>query len=142
MPVTTCNVSSIFECSHNIISLFAIANHFCSPNQDSSLISTAVLTQTTVQQVVGCGFPCSRSGRGELPGIDPLAASSRPLFTGSTLRMDHPYTGGDQRGVSKDQYRFAAEMAGRYLERREHLSLDRILCDPELAAVFDVTVAS
>src|SRR5208337_416644 len=40
--------------------------------------------------------------RGELPGIDPLAASSRPLFTGSTLRMDHPYTGGDQRGVSND----------------------------------------
>src|SRR5271157_3063359 len=100
MPVTTCNVSSIFECSHNIISLFAIANHFCSPNQDSSLISTAVLTQTTVQQVVGCGFRCSRSGRGELPGIDPLAASSRPLFIGSTLRMDHPCTGGDQRGVS------------------------------------------
>src|SRR5271166_6474500 len=101
MPVTTCNVSSIFECSHNIISLFAIANHFCSPNQDSSLISTAVLTQTTVQQVVGCGFRCSRSGRGELPGIDPLAASSRPLFIGSSPQMDHPYTGGDQRGVSK-----------------------------------------
>ena len=33
-------------------------------------------------------------------------------------------------------------MAGRYLERREQLSLDRILCDPELAAVFDVTAAS
>ena len=33
---------------------------------DSSLISTAALTQTTVQQVVGCGFRCW-SGRGELP---------------------------------------------------------------------------
>jgi hypothetical protein len=33
-------------------------------------------------------------------------------------------------------------MAGRYLERREQRSLDHILCDPELAAVFDVTAAS
>lgn len=35
------------------------------------------------------------------------------------------------------EYRFAAEMAARHLERRDHLTLDDVLCDPELVAEFD-----
>src|SRR5690242_6001759 len=31
------------------------------------------------------------------------------------------------------EYRFAAEMAVRFLERRDGVSLDEIVCDPELA---------
>ncbi len=34
-------------------------------------------------------------------------------------------------------YRFAAEMAIRFLERRNGISLDSIICDPALAAEFD-----
>ncbi len=34
-------------------------------------------------------------------------------------------------------YRFAAEMAIRFLERRDGISLDAIICDPALAAEFD-----
>jgi len=37
----------------------------------------------------------------------------------------------------QDQYRFAAEMAARFLERRDGISLDAIICDPELAVEFD-----
>jgi hypothetical protein len=36
-----------------------------------------------------------------------------------------------------DQYRFAAEIAARFMERRDGLSLDAIICDPELAREFD-----
>jgi len=36
-----------------------------------------------------------------------------------------------------DAYRFAAEMAVRFMERRDGLTLDAVLCDPELAAEFD-----
>ena len=36
-----------------------------------------------------------------------------------------------------DDYRFAAEMAARFIERRDGISLDEIICDPELAAEFD-----
>jgi hypothetical protein len=74
---------------------------------------------------------------------EPVAVLNRSLLNLrkrgrlSGLRRSRP-----TRIRNKDQYRFAAEMAGRYLERREQLSLDRILCDPELAAVFDVTAAS
>ena len=35
------------------------------------------------------------------------------------------------------EYRFASEMAARFLERREGISLDNVLCDPELACEFD-----
>jgi hypothetical protein len=38
-------------------------------------------------------------------------------------------------------YRFAAEMAIRFLERREGISLDSIICDPALAAEFDSIAA-
>jgi site-specific DNA-methyltransferase (adenine-specific) len=38
---------------------------------------------------------------------------------------------------NQDEYRFAAEIAARYLERREGTSLDRIICDPNLATEFD-----
>ncbi|MBS0209303.1 MAG: GIY-YIG nuclease family protein [Planctomycetes bacterium] len=37
----------------------------------------------------------------------------------------------------EDHYRFAAEMAARFIERRDGISLDAIICDPELAADFD-----
>lgn len=36
-----------------------------------------------------------------------------------------------------DDYRFASEVAARFLEQREGLSLDSIMCDPALAAEFD-----
>lgn len=41
-----------------------------------------------------------------------------------------------------DPYRFAAEMAVRHMERRDGVTLDEILCDPELAAEFDKTAAA
>ena len=42
----------------------------------------------------------------------------------------------------EDEYRFAAEMAIRFLERRDGISLDSIICDPERAAEFDGFAAS
>ena len=36
-----------------------------------------------------------------------------------------------------DSYRFASEMAARFMERRDGLTLDDIICDPELASEFD-----
>jgi site-specific DNA-methyltransferase (adenine-specific) len=41
----------------------------------------------------------------------------------------------------QDEYRFAAEIAVRFLERRDALSLDQILCDPARAAEFDQLAA-
>jgi site-specific DNA-methyltransferase (adenine-specific) len=41
-----------------------------------------------------------------------------------------------------DGYRFAAEMAVRFIERRDGLTLDAVLCDPELAAEFDRLASS
>jgi GIY-YIG catalytic domain len=40
-----------------------------------------------------------------------------------------------------DQYRFASEMAARFIERRDGISLDAIICDPELAGEFDELAA-
>lgn len=37
----------------------------------------------------------------------------------------------------EDDYRFASEMAVRFLERRDQISLDLIICDPEKAREFD-----
>jgi hypothetical protein len=53
--------------------------------------------------------------------------------------------GGQLRGMKSrtasigddDPYRFAAEMAVRFIERRDGVTLDDIICDPELAAEFD-----
>lgn len=42
----------------------------------------------------------------------------------------------------EDEYRFAAEMAARFLERREGVSLDSIICDPQLAMEFDRLAAT
>jgi len=39
--------------------------------------------------------------------------------------------------ADEDQYRFAAEIAVRFLERRDGLTLDAIICDPDVAAEFD-----
>jgi site-specific DNA-methyltransferase (adenine-specific) len=41
-----------------------------------------------------------------------------------------------------EEYRFAAEMAARFLERREGVSLDAIICDPQLAEEFDQLAAA
>ncbi|MCH7921041.1 MAG: GIY-YIG nuclease family protein [Planctomycetes bacterium] len=38
----------------------------------------------------------------------------------------------------EDDYRFAAEIAVRFLERREGVSLDAIICDPDRTAKFDL----
>lgn len=43
--------------------------------------------------------------------------------------------------VDEGDYRFAAEMAIRFLERRDGISLDSIICDPQLAAEFDAYAA-
>lgn len=40
--------------------------------------------------------------------------------------------------VNEEAYRFASEIAARYLEKRYATTLDRVICDPELAAAFDV----
>lgn len=37
----------------------------------------------------------------------------------------------------EDAYRFASEIAARYLEKRDGTTLDRVICDPESAAEFD-----
>ena len=44
-----------------------------------------------------------------------------------------------RRTILKDQpdYRFAAEIAARFLERKNEISLDQIICDPLLAEQFD-----
>jgi site-specific DNA-methyltransferase (adenine-specific) len=42
---------------------------------------------------------------------------------------------------NQDEYRFAADIAARYLERRDGSSLDDIICDPEKAREFDVTAS-
>ena len=43
--------------------------------------------------------------------------------------------------ANEDEFRFATEMAARFLERREGVSLDSLLCDPALAEEFDRLVA-
>lgn len=43
---------------------------------------------------------------------------------------------------NEEEYRFAAEMAVRFLERRESTSLDSVLCDPPLAQAFDELATS
>lgn len=63
---------------------------------------------------------CNLRKRGQLRGIQSKATSFPDL----------------------EAYRFAAEMAVRYLERREGVTLDDIVCDPELAAEFDHLAAT
>lgn len=41
----------------------------------------------------------------------------------------------------QDDYRFAAEIAVRFLERRDQISVDAIICDPNRAAEFDELAA-
>ncbi|MFN0051594.1 MAG: GIY-YIG nuclease family protein [Planctomycetales bacterium] len=41
----------------------------------------------------------------------------------------------------EDDYRFASEIVCRFLERRDGLTLDQIICDPEKAAEFDNVAA-
>ena len=42
---------------------------------------------------------------------------------------------------NQDDYRFAAEIAARFIEKRDHVTLDRIICDPLLARDFDALAA-
>jgi hypothetical protein len=39
--------------------------------------------------------------------------------------------------ADEDEYRFACEIAVRFLEQRDQINLDEIICDPEKAAEFD-----
>jgi hypothetical protein len=39
-------------------------------------------------------------------------------------------------------YRFASEIAARYIEKRDSITLDRIICDPNIAVAFDALAAS
>jgi site-specific DNA-methyltransferase (adenine-specific) len=43
--------------------------------------------------------------------------------------------------ADEEQYRFASEVAARYLERAKGLNVDQILCDPDLAHEFDQVAA-
>jgi site-specific DNA-methyltransferase (adenine-specific) len=43
--------------------------------------------------------------------------------------------------ADEEQYRFASEVAARYLERAKGLNVDQILCDPDLAQEFDCIAA-
>jgi hypothetical protein len=42
---------------------------------------------------------------------------------------------------NQEDFRFASEIAVRFLERRDQVSLDQILCDPKRAAEFDLIAA-
>ncbi|MEZ6129533.1 MAG: GIY-YIG nuclease family protein [Planctomycetaceae bacterium] len=42
----------------------------------------------------------------------------------------------------EDEYRFTAEMAIRFMERKHAVSLDSVICDPALAAEFDLLAGS
>ncbi len=42
---------------------------------------------------------------------------------------------------NQDDYRFASEIAARFMERRDQITLDRILCDPKMALEFDSVAA-
>lgn len=53
-------------------------------------------------------------------------------------KLDDYPTVNQTRIRNQDEYRFAAEIAARFLQRRDSVSLDSIICDPELAAEFDM----
>jgi site-specific DNA-methyltransferase (adenine-specific) len=42
---------------------------------------------------------------------------------------------------NEEDYRFASEITARYLERQKGVSIDEIICDPELVGEFDVMAA-
>jgi hypothetical protein len=49
---------------------------------------------------------------------------------------DHPTTR-RVRVTNREEYEFAAEIAARFLERRQNTTLDRVICDPSLVQEFD-----
>jgi len=68
---------------------------------------------------------------------DPPATLNRALLN---LRKGSALSGLKSRKTSfakEDEYRFAAEIAARFIERRDSLSLDDVICDPVLVAEFD-----
>jgi hypothetical protein len=71
----------------------------------------------------------------------PPAVLNRGLLN---LRKSSDLQGIKSRRVSlrnQDEYRFASEIAVRFLERRDQVSLDEILCDPLRAAEFGTIAA-
>jgi site-specific DNA-methyltransferase (adenine-specific) len=74
---------------------------------------------------------CRQRGLTEAPvdlNLRLLNLRKRGGFAGCTSRTSIP---------RQDEFAFAAEMAVRCLERKHRTTLDRILCDPGLAAEFD-----
>jgi predicted GIY-YIG superfamily endonuclease len=78
-----------------------------------------------------------------------IAEAARLEITGSATELNRNLLNLRKQGDLPDRnskrtsfsdegdYRFAAEMAIRFLERRDGISLDAIICDPALAAEFD-----
>lgn len=77
-----------------------------------------------------------------------LGLTDSPVVLNTEL-MNLRKQGGTRRGrrsvrttvANIEEYRFAAEIAARHLEQRHNATLDRVLCDPELAAEFDSIAA-
>jgi hypothetical protein len=79
---------------------------------------------------------------GRLGLTESAAALSRNLLN---LRKQGDLPGRKSKRTSfpdEGDYRFAAEMAISFLERRDGVSLDAIICDPALAAEFDSMAAT
>jgi site-specific DNA-methyltransferase (adenine-specific) len=75
-------------------------------------------------------------------GSDPPAALNQCLLN---LRKSSDLQGIKSKRVSlrnQEDYRFASEISVRFLERRDQVSLDQILCDPLRAAEFDAMAAT
>lgn len=70
--------------------------------------------------------------------IEPAAELNRCLFNLRKQSRLSAYKAKNRTSFSdEDQYRFASEIAARFMERKHVLSLDMILCDPGLAVEFD-----
>ncbi len=84
-----------------------------------------------------------------------LAACAASGLSGSHAHLNHQLMNLRKAGVltarspakrtqfsNQDDYRFAAEMAIRFMERKHDASVDRVICDPVLAFEFDQLAAS
>jgi hypothetical protein len=74
--------------------------------------------------------------------VSPIAELNRSLLN---LRKAGGLTGRPRskrtRILGQDDYRFASEIAARFLERRDQISLDAIICDPNRVGEFDELAA-
>jgi site-specific DNA-methyltransferase (adenine-specific) len=94
-------------------------------NSPDVVIADPDLNQRFVRQ-------CQKRGLSDLP----LALNVFLL----NLRKTSALKGIKAKRVSvpnQEEYRFASEIAVRFLERRDQISLDQILCDPSRASEFD-----